>query len=102
MTSLITDDGKVNFAEIEIFSRNKDGKFYTPFNTTRVREVDEVYFLNLLVATAQAYAASKSTNSEKIIKTRYERYKFYENQIDLTKGDMFTALLYDFDCWIFL
>ncbi len=95
-------DNVIVFSELEIVA--KTGTFYYQLglNSTRVLKADEETFKNMLVATAHTYHKTKEKYGDSSIQTSkaLRTYKFYEDQIDLTKGDMFTALLYPFDQWV--
>lgn len=103
---MITDDGLVNFNEVEIVPNTQTGKFYYQVfnNPGTVKEADIGTFKNLLVCTAKAYSETneKLDSTNPLVLKAYNRYKFYENQIQINNGDMFTAMLYDFKYWTFI
>lgn len=101
---MITEDGEVNFAKITLVSNNADGKFYTKMNlkSSRVIEITEDVFKMIFIDNAKAYDLAKSTSTQDIVTKRLKAYKYYENQIDLKDEDMFTALLYGSNLWVYI
>ncbi len=93
---------EIIFSELEIVSKSGEFYYLIGYDNTRVLKTTEDTFKSMLVATAKAYKKALDTYGEGSIMTdkAHRTYKFYENQIDITKGDMFTALLYPFDKWI--
>lgn len=96
------NDDVIDFSELEIVPKNEHFVYQIGISSTRVLKADEETFKNMLVATAISYNNKKTKHGDNDAKTirALRIYKFYEDQIDLTKGDMFTALLYPFEKWV--
>lgn len=96
------NDDVIDFSELEIVPKNECFYYQIGISSTRIVKADEETFKNMLVATAVSYNKKRLKHGDDDAKTirALRTYKFYENQIDMTKGDMFTALLYPFFKWV--
>lgn len=96
------NDDVIVFSDLEIVTKSGDFYYQIGLGSSRVIKTDEEVFKNVLVSAAHLYHKNKTKYGENSPRTEkaYRLYKFYEDQIDITKGDMFTALLYPFDKWV--
>lgn len=92
---MVTDDGLFSFSDVQLESKNKDGKFYLecPGNNKMVYEVSHNVFKAMLVQAADV----KTRQMMHEVKTNTFEYLF--SQLELNE-DMFAAMMFEISEWI--